>query len=155
MERSYDTSWRLTQLYRCLHGRQTRIFRFSSTQRGKNWQNCSFTAALVGGKLDFSVFLRSERRKTGNCSFTVALIGGKPVFLRSERRKAGNCSFTAALFCGKVDFPVFLRSERRKTGNCMYAAGTYGGNLSIRFFILSPHILHVGGSWVAGLSSAK
>ena len=60
----------------------------------------SFTAALIGGKLDFPVFLRSERRKTGNCSFTAALIGGK------------------------VDFPVFLRSERRKTGNCRYAAGT-------------------------------
>ncbi|XXG89490.1 hypothetical protein AAC387_Pa12g1472 [Persea americana] len=65
----------------------------------------------MGGKLDFPVFLRSERRKTGRCSFTAALIGGK------------------------VDFPVFLRSERRKTGNCIYAAGTYGGNLSVRFLI--------------------
>jgi len=106
----------------------------------------------------FPVFLRSERRKTGNCSFTADLNGGKvdlPVFLRSERRKSGNCSFTAVLIGGKVDFPAFLRSERRKTGNCRYAAGTYGGNLSIRFFILSSLILHVGGSWVAGLSSAK
>jgi len=78
-----------------------------------------------------------------------------PDFLRSERRKSGKSSFTAVSFGGKVDFPVFLHSERRKTGNCMYAAGTYGGNLSIRFFILSSLILHVGGSWVAGLSSAK
>ena len=85
----------------------------------------------------FPVFLHSERRKTGNCSFTAALVGGKvdlPVFLRSERRKTGNCSFTAAPIGGKVGFPVFLRSERRKTGNCTYAAGTCVGNLSIRFF---------------------
>ncbi|XXG50005.1 hypothetical protein AAC387_Pa02g4055 [Persea americana] len=44
-------------------------------------------------------------------SFTAALIGGKldsPVFLRSERRKAGNCSFTAVPIGGKVDFPAFL-----------------------------------------------
>ena len=100
---------------------------------------CSFTAALIGGKMDFPAFLRSERRKTGSCSFTAALIGGKvhvPVFLRSERRKTGNCSFTAPLIGGKVHFPVFLRSERRKTGNCIYAAGTYGGSLSVRFLIL-------------------
>ncbi|XXG73908.1 hypothetical protein AAC387_Pa07g2754 [Persea americana] len=65
----------------------------------------------------FPVFLHYERRKTGSCSFTAALVGGKldfPAFLRSERRKAGNCSFTAALIGGKMDFPVFLRSERRK-----------------------------------------
>ena len=83
----------------------------------------SFTAALIGAKLDFPVFLRSERRKTGNCSFTAALIGGKldfPVFLRSERRKTGNCSFTAAPIGGKVDFPVFLLPEGRKTANCMW-----------------------------------
>ena len=85
------------------------------------------------------VFLHSEGKQLANCSFTAALIGGKldfPVFLRSERRKTGNCSFTAAPIGGKVDFPVFLRSERRKTGNCIYAAGTYGGNLSVRFLIL-------------------
>ena len=93
----------------------------------KKLSNCSFTAALTGGKLDSPVFLHSEKRKAGSCSFTAVLIGGKldfPVFLRSERRKTGNCSFTAALIGGKVDFPVFLRSERRKTGNCSYAAGT-------------------------------
>ena len=70
--------------------------------------------------MHFEVFLHSERRKTGNCSFTAALIGGKldfPVFLRSKRRKTGICSFTAAPIGGKVDFPVFLHSEWRKTGN--------------------------------------
>ncbi|XXG73796.1 hypothetical protein AAC387_Pa07g2642 [Persea americana] len=80
----------------------------------------------------FPVFLRSERRKAGNCSFTAALIGCKmdfPVFLCSEGRKTGNCSFTAAPIGRKVDFPVFLRSDRRKTGNCIFAAGTCGGNL--------------------------
>ena len=65
----------------------------------------------------FKVFLRSGRRKTGNCSFTAAPIGGKldfPVFLRSKGRKTGNCSFTASFIGGKLDFPVFLRSERRE-----------------------------------------
>ena len=40
----------------------------------------------------FKFFLHPERRKTGNCSFTAALMGGRmdfPVFLRSERRKTG------------------------------------------------------------------
>ncbi|XXG49990.1 hypothetical protein AAC387_Pa02g4047 [Persea americana] len=71
----------------------------------------SFTAALIGGKLDSPVFLRSERRKAGNCSFTAAPIGGKvdfPGSLLSEGRKTGNCSFTAVPIGGKVDFPVFL-----------------------------------------------
>ena len=113
--------------------------------------SCSFTASLVGGKVDFPAFLLSQRRKTGNCSFTAAPIGGKvdfPVFLLCERRKTGSCSFTAALIGGKVGFPVFLRSERRKTGNCTYDAGTHGGNLSIRFCILSSLPVLVGGPWV-------
>ena len=102
----------------------------------------------------FKVFLRSGRRKTGNCSFTAAPIGGKldfPVFLRSKGRKSGNCSFTAAPIGGKVDFPVFLRSEWRKTGNSWYAADTYGGCLSIRFFFLFPLLLLLGGSRAGAL----
>ena len=94
------------------------------------------------------VFLRSERRKTGICSFTAALIRGKldfPVFLRSEGRKTGICGFTAVPIGGKVDLPVFLRSERRKTGNSWYAAGTYGGYLSIWFFNIFSLLLLVGG----------
>ena len=99
----------------------------------------------------FPAFLRSERRKTGICSFTAALIRGKldfPFFLRSERRKTGICSFTAVLIGGNVDFPVFLRSERRKAGNSRYAKGTYAGYLSIRFFNLFSLLLLAGGSWV-------
>ena len=99
----------------------------------------------------FPVFLRSERRKTGICSFTAALIRGKldfPVFLRSEGRKTGIRRFTAVLIGGNVDFPVFLRSERRKAGNSRYAKGTYGGYLSIRFFNLFSLLLLAGGSWV-------
>ena len=99
----------------------------------------------------FPVFLRSERRKTGICSFTAALIRGKldfPALLRSEGRKTGILSFTAVLIGGNVDFPVFLRSERRKAGNSRYAKGTYGGYLSIRFFNLFSLLLLAGGSWV-------
>ncbi|XXG75421.1 hypothetical protein AAC387_Pa07g3935 [Persea americana] len=99
----------------------------------------------------FPIFLHWERRKSGSCSFTAALIGGKvafPVFLRSDRRKTGNFSFTAALIGGIVGFRNFPSSERRKTGNCRYAGGTYGGNISILFLILFPLLLPVGGSWV-------
>ncbi|XXG57830.1 hypothetical protein AAC387_Pa04g0274 [Persea americana] len=107
-----------------------RIFKYSSTLRGGKLAVGPLPPPSSAVKLQLPAFLRSEGRKTGSCSFTAALIGGKvdfPVFLLSERRKAGNCRFTAALIGGKVDFPVFLRSEGRKTGNCGYAAGTYGG----------------------------
>ncbi|XXG57701.1 hypothetical protein AAC387_Pa04g0156 [Persea americana] len=107
-----------------------RIFKDSSTLRGGKLAVGPLPPPSLAVKLQLPAFLRSEGRKTGSCSFTAALIGGKvdfPVFLLSERRKAGNCRFTAALIGGKVDFPVFLRSEGRKTGNCGYAAGTYGG----------------------------
>ena len=124
MESSCDIIQTQTQLCRCLHGWQTRIFQFSSTLSVGKTDNCSFAAALIGGKLDFQIFFCSERRETGNCRFAVALIGGK------------------------VNFPVFLHSERRKTGNCGIIAGTYGGNLLIRFFIIFSLLLLVGGSWV-------
>ena len=58
----------------------------------------------------FPVFLHYERRKTGSCSFTAALIGGKldfPVFLRSERRKTGNCSFGCGSMRQKSFNPIF------------------------------------------------
>ncbi|XXG45131.1 hypothetical protein AAC387_Pa02g0297 [Persea americana] len=150
MERSCDSIRMLAQLYRYLKWRYTHIFQFSYTLRGGKHAIAAFTAALIGGKVDFSDFLRSERRKSGNLSFTAAFIGGNvnfPAFLHSEKRKTGNCSFTAALFGGKADFPVFLRSERRKTENCRYNVGAYGRNLSIRFFYHFSHLLLVGGSW--------
>ena len=112
-----------TQLYRCLHGRQTRIFQFSSTLRGGkraiealpllSWAAewiFQFSSAQRGGKLEF-------------CGFTAALIGGKmdfPAFLRSERRKTGICSFTAALIGGKVGFPVFHRKIGKLRNCCGY-----------------------------------
>ena len=58
----------------------------------------------------FPVFLHSERRKTGNCSFTAALVGGKvgfPVFLRSERRKTGNCTYAAGTCLGNHSIRFF------------------------------------------------
>ncbi|KAJ8638892.1 hypothetical protein MRB53_015586 [Persea americana] len=80
--------------------------------------------------LHFPGFPNSERRKAGNCSFTAALIGGKPAFpgfLRSERSKSGNCSLTAAFIGGKTSFPSFLRSESRKSGNFKVTAVIIGG----------------------------
>ena len=145
-----DTRASLPLLARALNSHFKVFLRSGRRKTG----NCSFTAAPIGGKLDFPVFLRSKGRKSGNCSFTAAPIGGKvdfPVFLRSERSKTGICSFTAAPIGGKVDFPVFLRSEWRKTGNSWYAADTYGGCLSIRFFFLFPLLLLLGGSRVGAL----
>ena len=145
-----DTRASLPLLARALNSHFKVFLRSGRRKTG----NCSFTAAPIGGKLDFPVFLRSKGRKSGNCSFTAAPIGGKVdfrVFLRSERSKTGICSFTAAPIGGKVDFPVFLRSEWRKTGNSWYAADTYGGCLSIRFFFLFSLLLLLGGSWVGAL----
>ena len=145
-----DTRASLPLLARALNSHFKVFLRSGRRKTG----NCSFTAAPIGGKLDFPVFLRSKGRKSGNCSFTAAFIGGKldfPAFLRSERRKPGICSFTAAPIGGKVDFPVFLRSEWRKTGNSWYAADTYGVCLSIRFFFLFSLLLLLGGSWVGAL----
>ena len=74
------------------------------------------------GESHSSVFLHSERWKTGNCSFTAVPIGGKvdfPVFLRSERRKTGNWSFTAAPIGGKV---IFHLSSAARGGKLETAA---------------------------------
>ena len=124
MERTCGFIRTLTRLYRRLHGRQTRIFQFSSTLRVRKVAVAALPPLPPAVKLHFPAFLRSERRKTGSCSFTAALIGGK------------------------VDFPVFLRSERRKTGNCTYAAGTCVGDLSIRFF--NPLFPSFACWWVMG-----
>ena len=59
----------------------------------------------------FPVFLHYERRKTCNCSFTAALIGGKvdfPFFLRSERRKTGNCIYAAGARGGNLLIRFFV-----------------------------------------------
>ena len=59
----------------------------------------------------FKVFLRSGRRKTGNCSFTAAPIGGKvdfPVFLRSEWRKTGNSWYAADTYGGCLSIRFFF-----------------------------------------------
>ncbi|XXG75427.1 hypothetical protein AAC387_Pa07g3939 [Persea americana] len=151
MERPRDFIRTLTLHYRRLHGRQTRIFQFSSTGRGGKVAVAALPPLSWAVKRHFPVFLRCESRKTRSCRFTAALIGGKvafPVFLRSDRRKTGNFSFTAALIGGIVGFRNFPRSERMKTGNCRYVGGTYGGNISILFLILFPLLLPVGGSSV-------
>ena len=60
--------------------------------------------------LHFPGFPHSERRKAGSCSFTAALIGGKvdfPVFLRSERRKTGNCTYAAGTCVGDLSIRFF------------------------------------------------
>ncbi|XXG45145.1 hypothetical protein AAC387_Pa02g0308 [Persea americana] len=132
----------------------------------------------------FPIFLHSKKRETGNCSFTAALIGGKvdfPVFLRSERTKSGNFSFTAAVIGGEVDFPVFLLSEKRETEIAVlpplssavkqifqFSSAQRGGKLEIAdmlwvhvaeifqsdFFIISPVFSLLVGHG-SGLSSTK
>ena len=85
----------------------------------------------------FQVFLRSARKEPANCSFTPALIGGKlffPVFLRCEWRKTGICSFTAALIGGKIYFPVFLRYEGGKPKMRVHMAEVFHSDFLILFF---------------------
>ena len=60
----------------------------------------------------FPVFLHYERRKTGSCSFTAALIGGKvdfPVFLRSQRRKTGNFVYASGTYGVNLSIRFFIR----------------------------------------------
>ena len=66
----------------------------------------------------FPVFLHSERRKSGNCSFTAALIGGKAAFPVFSCPRGGNLEMAALPpfpSAVKLQFPAFLPSERRKT----------------------------------------
>ena len=63
---------------------------------------------------NFPAFLQCERRKAGNCSFTAALIGGKvhfPVFLRSKRRKIGNCRYPAGTYGGNLPIRILILSS--------------------------------------------
>ncbi|XXG52239.1 hypothetical protein AAC387_Pa03g0616 [Persea americana] len=150
MERTCGFIRTLTRLYRRLHGRQTRIFQFSSTMRGGKLAIAALPPLSSAVRWVFQVSSGVRGGKPATEGFTAALIGGKldfPVFLR-EREENRHRSFTAAPIGGKVRFPVFLRSERRKTRNCIYAAGARGGNLSIRIFVLFSLLLLVGGSGV-------
>ena len=95
----------------------------------------------------FKVFLRSGRRKTGNCSFTAAPIGGKldfPVFLSSKGRKSGNCSFTAsfnggnwtfqfssALRGGKLEFAALPPLPSAEKSIFRFSSALSGGKLEI------------------------
>ncbi|KAJ8624907.1 hypothetical protein MRB53_033437 [Persea americana] len=123
----------------------------------------SITAALRGGKLETAALPPLPSAVKSIFQFSSAPRGGKleitalpplssavnRIFQFSSSPRGGKleiAALPASPIGGKVDFPVFLRSERRKTGNCIYAAGTCGGKLSIRFFILFPLPLLVGGS---------
>ncbi|XXG57649.1 hypothetical protein AAC387_Pa04g0096 [Persea americana] len=153
-ERRKTGSWTFTA---ALIGGKAAIATFPPLRGEENWQlqlyrrsHRRFTAPLIGGKVDFPVFLRSEVRKTGNCGYAAGTYGVGPLpppssavklqlppFLRSEGRKTGSCSFTAALIGGKVDFPVFPLSERRKAGNCRFTAPLIGGKVDFPVFLRS------------------
>ena len=73
-------------------------------------QSRCFTAACMGGKLAFSSFPPLRGEETGIRSFTAVLIGGNvdfPVFLRSERRKAGNSRYAKGTYGGYLSIRFF------------------------------------------------
>ena len=99
----------------------------------------------------FKVFLRSGRRKTGNCSFTAAPIGGKldfPAFLRSKGRKSGNCSFTASFIGGKAAFSSFPPLWEEENWKLQICCGYIWRKSFNPIFYLFSHLLLIGGSWV-------
>ncbi|KAJ8635011.1 hypothetical protein MRB53_009278 [Persea americana] len=121
MERTCDFIRTLTQLYRRLHWRQTRIFQFSSAARGGKLAISALppfspavsrifqvSSAVRGGKLALSALppLSSADLRlysdTHAALPTLALAANShfPAFLRCERRKACNFSFTAVLTGG-------------------------------------------------------
>ena len=125
MERSCDCIWILTQLYRRLYGRQTRIFRFSSTMRGGKLAIAALPPLVWAANSHFPVFLHCERRKAGNCSFTAATIGGNVIFQVSSALKGGKLAvaglpllssavkwifqLSSAVRGGKLEIAVTLR----------------------------------------------
>ncbi|XXG75404.1 hypothetical protein AAC387_Pa07g3916 [Persea americana] len=133
------------------------MFQLSTTLRGGKVTVGALPPLSSAAEQHFLVFLRSERRKTCSCSFTAALIGGKvafPVFLRSDRRKTGNCSFTAALIGGIVDFCNFPALR----GGKLEIADTLGAHMAVIFqsYFLSffPFFCLLEGQW-SRLSSTK
>ena len=119
-----------TQLYRCLHGRQTRIFQFSSTLRGGkraiaalpllSWAAdwiFQFSSALRGAKLEFAglpllssavnwIFQLSSAQRGG-----ILAIAALPL-LSSAVKSA--FQFSSALRGGKLEIAELLRVHMAK-----------------------------------------
>ncbi|KAJ8635010.1 hypothetical protein MRB53_009277 [Persea americana] len=94
MERTCDFIRTLTQLYRRLHGRQTRIFQLCSAARGGK---LAISALPPLSPADLRLYSDTHAALP-----TLALAANShfPAFLRCERRKACNFSFTAVLTGG-------------------------------------------------------
>ena len=113
---------------------------------------CSFTAALIGGKMDFPAFLRSERRKTGSCRFTPLSSAVKSTFQFSSAQRGGKLAiaalpplssavksifqFSSALRGGKLEIAFTLRA---------HMAEAFQSDFLSSFYSL---LLLLGGSWV-------
>ena len=98
-----------TQLYRRLHGRQTRIFRFSSTMRGGKLEIAAlppfssavkltfqFSSARRGGKLEIAYMMRVHMAEIFQSDFVsflpfLCLLVGRGSGLRSTKRRMGMC----------------------------------------------------------------
>ncbi|XXG65757.1 hypothetical protein AAC387_Pa05g3385 [Persea americana] len=113
----------------------------------------------------FQVFLRSERKEPANCSFTAALAGGKlavaalpllssavnRIFQFSSSVRGGKLAIAALPPLSSAvklifQFSSALRGGKLETADMLRVH--FGWSLSIRFFILSSLLLLVGGSWV-------
>ena len=119
-----------TQLYRCLHGRQTRIFQFSSTLRGGkraiaalpllSWAAewiFQFSSALRGGTLEFAGLPLLSSAVHWISQLSSAQRGGKLALaalplLSSAVKSAFQSS--SALGGGKLEITEFLRVRTAK-----------------------------------------
>ncbi|XXG57666.1 hypothetical protein AAC387_Pa04g0125 [Persea americana] len=101
-ERRKTGSWTFTA---ALIGGKAAIATFPPLRGEENWQlqlyrrsHRRFTAPLIGGKVDFPVFLRSEVRKTGNCGYAAGTYGGE-----SHRRSLKSTSDERFMDDGAAD----------------------------------------------------
>ena len=113
-----------TQLYRRLHGRQTRIFRFSSTMRGGKLEIAALPPFSSAVKLTFQF---SSAQRGGKLA--IAALPPLPSAVKSIFQ------FSSALRGGKLETALMLR---------VHVSEIFQSD----FLILFSLLLLVGGSWV-------
>ena len=115
-----------TQLYRRLHGRQTRIFRFSSTMRGGKLEIAALPPFSSAVKLTFQFSSARRGGKLAMAALPPLSSAVKSIF-----------QFSSALRGGKLEIAFTLRA---------HMAEAFQSDFLSSFYSL---LLLVGGSWVA------
>ena len=140
-----------TQLYRRLHGRQTRIFRFSSTMRGGKLEIAAlppfssavkstfqFSSARRGGKLEIAALPPLPSAVNLTFQFSSAQRGGKLAIAALPPLPSAVkpiFRFSSALRGGKLETALTLQ---------VHVSEIFQSD----FLILFSLLLLVGGSWV-------